>query len=110
MSAGSTYVRAIVQGRANPWFEEYWTPLGSFGHALLAATPPTSRWQPSRPPRQRRSPGATFSPFGEEWRRVLPVAADLLDKVPSFDDLLVNTVRRVDCRRWFAGRLVLLGD
>ena len=28
----------------------------------------------------------------------------------SFDDLLVNTVRRVDCRRWFSGRLVLLGD
>ena len=28
----------------------------------------------------------------------------------SFDDLLVNTVRRVDCRRWFSGHLVLLGD
>ena len=35
LSAGSTYVRAIVQGRANPWFEEFWTPLGSFGHAPL---------------------------------------------------------------------------
>jgi 2-polyprenyl-6-methoxyphenol hydroxylase-like FAD-dependent oxidoreductase len=30
--------------------------------------------------------------------------------VRSFDDLLVNTVRRVDCKRWFSGRLVLLGD
>jgi 2-polyprenyl-6-methoxyphenol hydroxylase-like FAD-dependent oxidoreductase len=30
--------------------------------------------------------------------------------VSSFDELLVNTVRRVDCRRWFSGRLVLLGD
>jgi 2-polyprenyl-6-methoxyphenol hydroxylase-like FAD-dependent oxidoreductase len=30
--------------------------------------------------------------------------------VSSFDDLLINTVRRVDCRRWFSGRLVLLGD
>jgi 2-polyprenyl-6-methoxyphenol hydroxylase-like FAD-dependent oxidoreductase len=30
--------------------------------------------------------------------------------VSSFDDLLVNTVRQVDCRRWFSGRLVLLGD
>jgi len=28
----------------------------------------------------------------------------------SFDDLLLNTVRRVDCRRWFSGRLALLGD
>jgi 2-polyprenyl-6-methoxyphenol hydroxylase-like FAD-dependent oxidoreductase len=48
--------------------------------------------------------------FGQEWRRVLPAAADLLERVPSFDDLLVNTVSRVDCRRWFSGRLVLLGD
>lgn len=28
----------------------------------------------------------------------------------SFDDLLHNAVRRVDCRRWFSGWLVLLGD
>ena len=48
--------------------------------------------------------------FRQEWRQVLPVAADLLERVPSFDDLLVNTVSRVDCRRWYSGRLVLLGD
>ena len=48
--------------------------------------------------------------FRQEWRRVLPTAADLLERVSSFDDLLVNTVRQVDCRRWFSGRLVLLGD
>ena len=48
--------------------------------------------------------------FRQEWRRVLPGAADLLERVSSFDDVLVNTVRRVDCRRWFSGRLVLLGD
>ena len=29
MSLGSSYVRTIVRGRASPWFEEYWTPLGS---------------------------------------------------------------------------------
>ena len=28
----------------------------------------------------------------------------------SFDDLLVNAVSQVDCRRWFSGCLVLLGD
>jgi 2-polyprenyl-6-methoxyphenol hydroxylase-like FAD-dependent oxidoreductase len=42
--------------------------------------------------------------FRLEWRRVLPAAAALLERVSSFDDLLVNTVRRVDCRRWFSGR------
>jgi 2-polyprenyl-6-methoxyphenol hydroxylase-like FAD-dependent oxidoreductase len=54
----------------------------------------------------RRDLGA----FRQVWRRVLPAAADLLERVSSFDDLLVNTVRQVDCRRWFSGRLVLLGD
>ena len=54
----------------------------------------------------RRDLGA----FRQVWRRVLPAAGDLLERVSSFDDLLVNTVRRGDCRRWFSGRLVLLGD
>jgi hypothetical protein len=40
--------------------------------------------------------------FRQEWRRVLPAAADLMERVSSFDDLLVNAVRRVDCRRWFS--------
>jgi hypothetical protein len=35
VSSGSSYVRTIVKGRASPWFEEYWTPLGSFGQAPL---------------------------------------------------------------------------
>jgi 2-polyprenyl-6-methoxyphenol hydroxylase-like FAD-dependent oxidoreductase len=35
VSSGSSYVRTIVTGRASPWFEEYWTPLGSFGHLPL---------------------------------------------------------------------------
>jgi 2-polyprenyl-6-methoxyphenol hydroxylase-like FAD-dependent oxidoreductase len=35
VSPGSSYARAIVSGRASPWFEEHWTPLGSFGQAPL---------------------------------------------------------------------------
>jgi 2-polyprenyl-6-methoxyphenol hydroxylase-like FAD-dependent oxidoreductase len=110
VSPGSSYVRAIVKGQASPWFEEYWTPLGSFGNAPLggdlvyfwaaahvgAAADAVSR--------------RDIAAFRKEWRRVLPAAADLLERVASFDDLLVNTVSRVDCRRWFSGRLVLLGD
>jgi 2-polyprenyl-6-methoxyphenol hydroxylase-like FAD-dependent oxidoreductase len=103
-------VRTIVTGRAQPQFEEYWTPLGSFGQALLgpdtiyfwaaAQTPATAN------PVLRRDLPA----LSEQWRRVLPTAGELLDRVSRFDDLLVNTVRRVDCRRWYSGRLVLLGD
>jgi 2-polyprenyl-6-methoxyphenol hydroxylase-like FAD-dependent oxidoreductase len=110
VSPGSSYVRAIVSGQVSPWFEEYWTPLGSFGQAPLggdliyfwaaahvaAAADAVSR--------------RDLDAFGQQWRQVLPAAADLLERVTSFDDLLVNTVSRVDCRRWFSGRLVLLGD
>jgi 2-polyprenyl-6-methoxyphenol hydroxylase-like FAD-dependent oxidoreductase len=110
VSSGSSYIRTIVTGRASPWFEEYWTPLGSFGHLPLngdliyfwaAAHVAGAAEAVSR---------RDLAAFRQEWRRVLPAAADLLERVSSFDDLLINTVRRVDCRRWFSGRLVLLGD
>jgi 2-polyprenyl-6-methoxyphenol hydroxylase-like FAD-dependent oxidoreductase len=110
VSPGSSYVRTIVMGRANPWFEEYWTPLGSFGHAPLGADLvyfwAAAHVAGAAEAVSRRDLGA----FRKQWRRVLPAAADLLEQVSSFDDLLVNTVRSVDCRRWFSGRLVLLGD
>jgi 2-polyprenyl-6-methoxyphenol hydroxylase-like FAD-dependent oxidoreductase len=110
VSSGSSYVRSIVSGRASPWFEEYWTPLGSFGQAPLGGDLvyfwAAAHVGAAADAVARRDLGA----FGQEWRRVLPAAADLLERVSSFDDLLVNTVRRVDCRRWFSGRLVLLGD
>jgi 2-polyprenyl-6-methoxyphenol hydroxylase-like FAD-dependent oxidoreductase len=110
LSTGSSYVRTIVQGQANPWFEEFWTPLGSFGHAPLGGDT-TYFWAAAHSRAvtnavSRRDLGS----FAAEWRRVLPLAGELLAKVTSFDDLLVNTVRRVDCRRWSSGRLVLLGD
>ena len=110
MSLVSSYVRTIVRGRASPWFEEYWTPLGSFGQAPLGGDLiyfwAAAHVAGAADAVARRDLGA----FRQEWRRVLPAAGDLLERVSSFDDLLVNTVRSVACRRWFSGRLVLLGD
>jgi 2-polyprenyl-6-methoxyphenol hydroxylase-like FAD-dependent oxidoreductase len=74
VSSGSSYVRAIVTGRANPWFEEYWTPLGSFGQAPLdgdliyfwaAAHVAGAAEAVSR---------RDLAAFRQEWRRVLPAA------------------------------------
>ena len=110
VSLGSSYVRTIVRGRVSPWFEEYWTPLGSFGQAPLDGDRiyfwAAAHVAGAADAVARRDLGA----FRQEWRQVLPVAADLLERVSSFDDLLVNTVRSVACRRWLSGRLVLLGD
>jgi 2-polyprenyl-6-methoxyphenol hydroxylase-like FAD-dependent oxidoreductase len=110
MSAGSTYLRSIVPGWPDPLAQEYWTRLGSFGHAALRDDT-TYFWAAAdASPVADAVSGRDLASLMEQWRRVLPVAGDLLEKVPSFDDLLVNTVRRVDCRRWFSGHLVLLGD
>jgi 2-polyprenyl-6-methoxyphenol hydroxylase-like FAD-dependent oxidoreductase len=109
VSQGSTYVRTLVPARLNGPLAEYWTPLGSFGHAPLgkdatyvwAAADAAAVWDAVT----RRDLPA----FVRAWVAFLPVAVDL-GRVATFDDLLINTVRRVDCRRWFSGRLVLLGD
>jgi 2-polyprenyl-6-methoxyphenol hydroxylase-like FAD-dependent oxidoreductase len=110
LSAGSSYVRAIVPGPGHAQAEEVWTALGSFGRAPVGGDA-TYFWAAAHAPAvadavSRRDLGS----FTESWRRVLPDAAELLGQVSSFDDLLLNTVHRVTCRRWFSGRLVLLGD
>ena len=108
MSLGSSYVRAIVRGRASPWFEEYWTPLGSFGHAPLGGDL-VYFWAAAHVAGAADAVArGDLGAFRQEWRRVLPAAADLLERVSSFDDLLVNTVHSVDCPRWYSGRLALL--
>ena len=110
VSAGSTYVRTIIQRQANPWFEEFWTPLGSFGHAPLGGDT-TYFWAAAQTTAMADALYRRNLPsLIQQWQPVLPLAAELLGRVSSFDDLLANTVRRVDCRRWFSGRLVLLGD
>jgi 2-polyprenyl-6-methoxyphenol hydroxylase-like FAD-dependent oxidoreductase len=61
VSSGSSYTRTIVPGRASPWFEEYWTPLGSFGQSPLDGDQVSTRAEPpNRRPltlrrRERRS-------------------------------------------------------
>ena len=110
VSTGSSYIRGVVAAPAGPGFEEFWTPLGSFGHAALGRDA-TYFWAAAHAPAvadavSRRDLGA----FADTWARVLPLAGALLAEVRSFDDLLINTVRRVDNGRWYSGRLVLLGD
>jgi 2-polyprenyl-6-methoxyphenol hydroxylase-like FAD-dependent oxidoreductase len=110
VSPGTRYVRTIVDRDVGASFEEHWTALGSFGLGPLGAGR-TYFWVAAHR-------GAAAEAVSQEdlaglaaaWRPVAPLAGELLAAVDRFDDLLINTVRRVDCRRWFSGRLVLLGD
>ena len=109
VSQGSTYVRTLIPARLNGPLAEYWTPLGSFGHAPLGDDA-TYVWAAADAAAVRDAVTRRDLPdFVRAWAAILPVAVEL-GRVASFDDLLINTVRRVDCRRWFSGRLVLLGD
>ena len=109
VSTGSTYVRTIIQREANPWLEEFWTLLGSVGHAPLGDGA-TYFWAAAQTAAMADALADRNLESLIQWQPVLPIAAELLGTVRSFDDLLVNSVRRIDCRRWFSGRLVLLGD
>ena len=46
VSSGSSYVRAIVRGRASPWFEEYWTRWDPSARHRWVATSSTFGLQP----------------------------------------------------------------
>jgi 2-polyprenyl-6-methoxyphenol hydroxylase-like FAD-dependent oxidoreductase len=106
--AGVTYLRGIGAPEALDVMMELWTPLGIFGMGPVdgglyfygsTAAPPLAAAL------LRRDVAA----LRDAWSAACPIAGRALAGV-AFEDLLVNQVTRVDCRRWFDGRLVLLGD
>jgi 2-polyprenyl-6-methoxyphenol hydroxylase-like FAD-dependent oxidoreductase len=53
---------------------------------------------------------ADLDGFRAAWARAYPPAARILAGVTRWQHLVVNHVLRVDCRRWFDDKLVLVGD
>jgi 2-polyprenyl-6-methoxyphenol hydroxylase-like FAD-dependent oxidoreductase len=110
VSSGASYIRALVPGAAEAKLEEYWTPLGAFGYAPIGKDVIYFYAAAHRPevaePLSRRD----LPTVAAVWGATVPAAGELLEQVADFDDLLLNTVRRVDCACWWAGRVVLLGD
>jgi 2-polyprenyl-6-methoxyphenol hydroxylase-like FAD-dependent oxidoreductase len=110
VSPGTRYLRSIVDRQVSEDFEEHWTRLGSFGHAP-AGPGRTYFWVAAATGAgavavdHRDLPALTAA-----WGEVVPLPGELLSAVTMFDELLINTVRRVDCRRWYSGRLALIGD
>ena len=106
----TTYVRALVPGDEQDLFAEYWSPLGAFGAAPVSSDRiycyAGAYVGPAADAIRRRD----LSDFVRIWGETLPVAETLLRRVRTLDDLLINGVRRVRCRRWVDGRTVLLGD
>jgi 2-polyprenyl-6-methoxyphenol hydroxylase-like FAD-dependent oxidoreductase len=48
--------------------------------------------------------------FREAWARVYAPAGEILGALARWDDVIVNRVLRVTCKRWWNGKQVLVGD
>jgi 2-polyprenyl-6-methoxyphenol hydroxylase-like FAD-dependent oxidoreductase len=105
---GSTYLRTIVPLTPNLG-GEVWTRLGLFGSADLVDG--TYFYADVTSPEVKAAVDSRdLDALRATWAPVLPACRDLFGAVGSFDDLLVNEVRRVTCRTWIRGHTVLLGD
>jgi 2-polyprenyl-6-methoxyphenol hydroxylase-like FAD-dependent oxidoreductase len=89
--------------------EEAWTKLGLFGSFALpdATYAYASAHGPASHLLERR---ADLPAWKEAWARAYAPAAELLAAIDGWEQLVINEVIRVDCARYFDGRLALLGD
>ena len=110
IKAGHVYARMVVNTTVDMPGAECWTPLGLFGSAPLGDGS-TYAFASVSDQRVRASiDTGDLAAFVELWRSVLPTAAPLLEHLNSIDELMVNEVARVRCRRLIDGRTVLIGD
>ena len=105
---GIRYVRTLLEADVATGTEA-WTPAGLFG--AFAVDGGTYAFASCG----TRALGAALdardlTAFRTAWTRAYPASARVLAGLRTFDELLENEVIRVDCARWFDGRLVLLGD
>ena len=105
---GIRYVRMLLEKDVATGTEA-WTPAGLFGAFAVdggtyafasCGTADCSNALDAR----------DLAAFRASWTSAYPAAGRILDGLTHFDELLQNEVLRVDCDRWFDGRLVLLGD
>lgn len=109
VTPGIAYLRGLVPPLALDVMTEYWTALGIFGAGpvddglyFYAST--------AAPPLAAALDARDLGALRDAWAAACPIAGEVFARVARFDDLLVNRATRVDCKRWFDGRLVLVGD
>jgi len=109
LTPGPTYLRGLSRAAFSGPMTEYWTAVGIFGGGpvdgatyFYAST--------AAPPLADALARRDLDALRSVWREACPVAGEAFAGIDGIDDLLVNQVTRVDCARWWDGRLVLLGD
>jgi 2-polyprenyl-6-methoxyphenol hydroxylase-like FAD-dependent oxidoreductase len=109
-ASSAAYLRGLVAGDDLGLKDEYWTPLGLFGGLPMGDGSTYFYAAATAPPVAAAVAGGDVDALRRCWTAVLPLAGRVLDRVGSFEELLVNKVVRVDCACWSDGRLVLVGD
>jgi 2-polyprenyl-6-methoxyphenol hydroxylase-like FAD-dependent oxidoreductase len=110
------YLRAVVpDGGAGPAGSpglggEFWTPAGLFGGTRIDADYLYFYADVTAPSVASAVAAKDLPALCRHWSAALPLAGELLGRLGRFDDLLINDVSMVTCRRWHDDRLVLLGD
>jgi len=106
---GISDVRTLVDGEAMARGEEAWTAAGIFGSFPVQGG--TYLYASAGSAACRDAVAAEdLDGFRAAWARAYPPAGRILAGVARWQDLIVNRVLRVDCRRWPDGKLVLVGD
>lgn len=106
---GVSYVRGLVDGDVVDGFGEYWTRLGLFGIGPVGDA--TYFFAGTACPAVAEAVAARdLSTFRAAWIDALPGSEPVLSCIGSFDDLLVNEVETVHCRRFVHTNVALLGD
>ncbi|HRN53983.1 MAG TPA: NAD(P)/FAD-dependent oxidoreductase [Gemmatimonadaceae bacterium] len=105
---GIPYLRALLpEGLALE--EEAWTAAGLFGSFAVDGATYIYASAGTAPLRAAVA-ARDLDAFREAWRLAYPAAGPLLAPLARWDELLLNTVVRVQCARWSVGRVTLLGD
>jgi 2-polyprenyl-6-methoxyphenol hydroxylase-like FAD-dependent oxidoreductase len=105
---GIPYFRALVDSGCETGVEA-WTPAGLVGAFAVDGGTYCYGSAASHAVRQALAE-RSLPALVRAWDVAYPPAARVLNQVHSIDDVLVDRVTRVTCRRWFDGRVVLIGD
>lgn len=106
---GIEYVRVIVPGD-HARCEEAWTEEGIFGSFPVSGGHTYVYASAGGPQVQRALAAKDVDAFRAAWARVYAPAGEILGGLARCEDLIVNRVLRVTCKRWFDGQQVLVGD
>ena len=105
-----SYARVVVDGTFPMPGAECWTALGLFGSSPVGSGATYAFASVTAPEIRDAVDARDLDRFVEGWAAALPAAEPILRAIRSMDDVLVNDVAMVRCRRYHDGRAVLIGD